>query len=481
MFRSKIVLILTFIGFIFSVSCTKDPEKPVDPGTTGSDTLKGAITENRTLSGSRVYYISGPVFVKNGITLTVEAGTIVKAIKGTRAVLVVSRGGKINAQGTSAKPIVLTSNQAKSQRNSGDWGGLVLLGKASVNSEYAGQAGLRVVEGFSSDDITAFGNDIVGGGGTTPDDNDNSGVLNYVRIEYAGIALSNLANSELNSLTMIGVGRGTKVDYVQSSLGGDDSFEWFGGTVDAKHLVAFRGLDDDFDSDNGYSGRVQFGVSIRDKDIDDKALIGGASNGFESDNDEPGSDKTPLTSATFANMTLVGPAAINTGTLPSNAVFRRAAHLRRNTSISIFNSVLIGWPDGIFIDGNPAIANATAGRMELRNNFVVATGRRIIAPTALLTLLTDSTRRNDTTRTVTDLRLAKLTDVNESASNKLNNIDARPITGSPLTTGRTSAALFAHPKVSDAFFTKVNYIGAFEINDSWMQGWTNFDPQNADY
>lgn len=480
MFRSKIVLIFTFTAFLFSVSCKKDPDNPVDPGSTGSDTLRGSITENRTLLGNRVYYISGPVFVKNGITLTVEAGTILKAIKGTRAVLVISRGGKINAQGTVAKPIVFTSNQVKGQRNSGDWGGLVLLGKATTNAEYGGQAGLRIVEGFTSDDITTFGNDIVGGGGTTPDDNDNSGILTFVRIEYAGIALSNLANSELNSLTMIGVGKGTKIDNVQCSLGGDDSFEWFGGTVDAKHLVAFRGLDDDFDSDNGFSGRIQFGVSIRDKDIDDKALSGGASNGFESDNDEPGSDKTPLTSAVFSNMTLIGPAAINTGAVPSNAVFRRAAHLRRNTSISIFNSVLIGWPDGIFIDGDKAIANATAGRMELRNNFIVATGRRIIAPPALLTTLMEPARGNDTGKTAAELKLAKITDVNESASNKYNNIDARPIAGSPLL-GKVSGTIFTNPKVTDAFFTKVGYIGAFEANDSWMQGWTNFDPQNADY
>lgn len=478
MFRSKIVLILAFTGFVCLISCTKDPKTPEGP-TSGSDTLKGAITENRTLLGSKVYYINGPVFVKNGITLTIQEGTILKAIKGTRGVLVVSRGGKINAQGSLAKPIVFTSNQSKGQRNSGDWGGLVLLGKASTNAQYNGQAGLRVVEGFTSDDITAFGNDIVGGGGTTPDDNDNSGILSYARIEYAGIALSNLANSELNSLTMIGVGRQTKIDHVQCSLGGDDSFEWFGGTVDAKYLVAFRGLDDDFDSDNGFSGRIQFGVSLRDKDIDDKALSGGASNGFESDNDEAGSDNTPLTSATFSNMTLIGPAAINSGTLPSNAVFRRAAHLRRNTSISIFNSLLIGWPDGIFIDGDKAVANATTGKLEIRNTFVSATaGRKIIGTPALVTLLMDATRGNDTSKVAADFKLAKIADVNESGSNKLNNFDPRPISGSPLL---NKTNLFTNAKVTDAFFSKVNYIGAFDLADNWMQSWTNFDPQNADY
>ena len=257
----KSLIALSVFAVLIIAACTKDSNSNPNPGgTTESDTLRGSITQSRTLKSGKIYYISGPAIVKNSAVLTIEPGTVIKGIKGTKAVLVITRGSKLMAEGTAAKPIVFTSNQAAGARATADWGGVVLLGNAKVNSSFLGVAGRRQVEGFEKQEGDALGQDIVGGG---DDDNDNSGILKYARIEFAGIALSTTANSELNSLTMIGVGKGTTIDYVQSSFGGDDSFEWFGGSVNAKHLIAYRGLDDDFDTYNGFTGRVQFGVAIR--------------------------------------------------------------------------------------------------------------------------------------------------------------------------------------------------------------------------
>src|SRR4030095_6414885 len=170
-----------------------------------------------------------------------------------------------------------------------DWGGVVILGKAANN-----QSASQAIEGISapSGDNGLYG-------GTT--DDDNSGEFQYVRIEFAGIALS--TDNELNGLTMGSVGSATKIDHVQVSYSGDDSFEWFGGKVNTSHLIAYRGWDDDFDTDFGYTGFNQFLVSYRDPNVADKS----GSNGFESDNDAQGDTKTPQTAATFANVTFFGP------------------------------------------------------------------------------------------------------------------------------------------------------------------------------
>ena len=171
---------------------------------------------------------------------------------------------------------LLLINQ-KDRRSYGDWGGLVLCGNAPTNKHDSG-AGVGIAEG-------GIGS-LYGG----PDGADNSGVLQYVRIEFPGIGLTAVANSEINGLTLYAVGSGTTIDHIQVSYSGDDSYEWFGGTVNCKYLVALRGWDDEWDTDNGYSGKVQFYVSLRDPAIADQST----SNGFESDNDADGSTLTPL-------------------------------------------------------------------------------------------------------------------------------------------------------------------------------------------
>ena len=231
------------------------------------------------------YLLRGWVYVASGSTLTIPAGTIVKGDKETKAAIIVEPGGKLIAKGTATEPIVFTSEQAPGSRRPGDWGGVIVCGKAPNNNGVLAQQ----IEGGPRTKH----------GGT--DANDNSGVLQYVRIEFAGYPFKK--DQEINGLTLGSVGAGTTVDHVQVSYSNDDSFEWFGGTVNCKYLIAYRGWDDDFDTDNGYSGNVQFGLSVRDSRIADASQ----SNGFESDNNAEGSTAEPFTSATFSNMTFLGP------------------------------------------------------------------------------------------------------------------------------------------------------------------------------
>src|SRR5690606_1863596 len=237
------------------------------------------------------------------------------------------RGSKIFAEGTADKPIVFTSEKGLGLKEPGDFGGLVICGRASINVpggvfELEGNYG-----GFS-------------GGGASPDDNDNSGVIKYVRVEYAGVPVN--PNQEVNSYTFGAVGRGTVVEYCAATYGLDDAFEWFGGTVNGKYLIAYRCLDDDMDVDLGYTGNVQFALCIRDKSLADQSL----SNGFEVDNDGDGSNNAPFTSGTFSNISMIGPK--QTRETPINTDFGSAAHLRRNSKLKIHNSFFTGYPNGFF-------------------------------------------------------------------------------------------------------------------------------------
>ena len=248
------------------------------------------ITESHTIKRG-VYTMVGWIYVEDGATLTIEPGTIIKgtdisydgSTHSTGSSLVILRGAKIMAEGTREQPIVFTSNMPKGQRQPADWGGIIICGKARNNM------GEMDIEGG----VTAPH------GGT--DDNDNSGVMRYVRIEFGGYPFA--ADTEINGLTMGSVGRGTTLEYIQVSYCGDDSFEWFGGSVDAKYLIAYHGWDDDFDTDNGFSGRIQFALGVRDPKIADISN----SNGFESDNNNPGNANEPFTTAVFSNVTIIGP------------------------------------------------------------------------------------------------------------------------------------------------------------------------------
>ena len=249
-----------------------------------TDTISAAITTNTTWTANKTYLLNGLVYVKGGATLTIQPGVVVKGVSGSA--LIITKGSKINAVGTSTSPIVFTSSKDTGARVTGDWGGVILLGKASMNQA----GGVKNIEGIATSTDTEYG------GGTTPDDNDNSGNLKYARIEYGGYVFA--TDQEINGLTLGAVGRNTIIDFVQCSFINDDSFEWFGGTVNCSHLVSYRGVDDDFDTDFGFSGSVQFALGVRDPNMSDQSAAS-TSEGFESDNDGSGSSNAPFTSAVF--------------------------------------------------------------------------------------------------------------------------------------------------------------------------------------
>lgn len=483
----KYILSIASLLTVVTFSCRKietDGEKEIvvitapGTGTTGKRVeLSGRITSDTTLRKGDENILRGKVYVANGATLTVEAGATVKGSStgSDVAVLVITRGSKIMARGTASEPIVFTSTSVSPQ--SGDWGGIVLCGKANVNTSFNGKQGLFQVEGEIDN---AQGDGLAGYGDlspATPVDNDNSGVLSYVRIEYAGYAFQ--PDKEINSLTLAAVGNGTTIDHIQVAYAKDDAFEWFGGTVNCKYLIAWKTQDDDFDTDNGYSGKVQFGLVIRDSVLADVSQ----SEAFESDNNATGTSVTPRTAPIFSNITAIGPRA--TASNVGNSLFRGGAHIRRNTGISIFNSIIIGWPRGIEIDaalGNVP-ANIEDSIVRLRNITLVgngaplhysgaAGGTTINNLSSFTTWFTNTWYNNDILTSAADAKLIQ--PFNYSAP------DPTPFAGSNGNQKILNGANFADAKFTgDTFFEKsISFRGAVapagELS-TWWKGWTKFN------
>ncbi|MFZ4106499.1 T9SS type A sorting domain-containing protein [Flavobacterium sp.] len=324
-------------------------------------TVTTNITSNTTWTTGTTYKLNGTIYVTNNATLTIQPGVVIKGMYlNTGTALIITKGAKVNAVGTADSPIVFTSDRASGSRAAGDWGGIILLGKGVYNQTN----GLNNVEGLAANTLTEYG------GGLTPDLNDSSGILKYVRIEYAGFVFS--PNNEINGLTMGAVGRGTTIDYVQVSFSGDDAFEWFGGNVNCKHLIAYRTLDDDFDNDNGYAGVVQFALAVRDPQVADIPAIS-TSEGFESDNNATGVDPIASpnnvnTSSIFSNVTSIGPVKRNTGTLAPG--YARALHIRRRSELKVINSIFMDWKNNYAgISDDNTIAKAIKGELVLNNNI----------------------------------------------------------------------------------------------------------------
>ena len=441
------------------------------------------ITTSVTWSSTNVYLIRGFVYVRSGAVLTIQPGTIIKGggpasdpsggnLGGT---LVVQPGARIEAKGTLQQPIVFTSNAPAGQRKYGDWGGIVLIGRAPTN-----QPGSRPFEGG-----------IAGTYGTFNTPTDNSGTLQYVRIEFPGISLTTSPNSEINGLTMYGVGSGTTIDHVQVSYSGDDSYEWFGGTVNAKYLVALRGFDDDFDTDHGFTGKLQFGVSLRDPNVADQS----GSCAFESDNFDPGENTAaqgplspnnglPLTQPIFANFSAFAFQSTPNGspTTGGSGAYRAAMHLRRNTAISIYNSVFSGWPEGLRLEGTATgtLANTQSGALDLQGIAIANVQSTTLAVRGLGTITDAQALAFFNTPAKKNVIIAS-TDVAALLNAQSFNLTAPaflPPTGSALLVAGNAAT---GGKLADSFFTAAPYRGAFNGTDNWLAGWTNFDPQNTNY
>lgn len=442
---------LTLITLFGATSCVKVnfEEEQVNTPTPEptSNIIQGTISSSRFYAKG-TWILKGYVYVTDGATITFEAGCIVKSDITEKGALIIERGAKLIASGTAANPIVFTSGKAVGSRAPGDWGGIILLGKAPTNRPLDPAP---TIEGGVGRQY----------GGTDP--LDESGILRYVRIEYAGIAAE--PGSEINGLTCGGVGSGTIIENVQVSFGNDDAFEFFGGTVNAKNLVAFATADDDFDFDFGYSGKIQFGISCRKPDFVD---AGDAGNAIECDNDGSGTTTTPRTKPQLSNFTFVGPNDA-AGTAANHNYSNR---WRRATQFILRNSILIGHPDAGFSMESDATLNDyyVNNISEFKNNLVQASanvyrsGNNAIATAAQIQTKAES----EGCITLANSAAAQLTSPFYST-----NPNFLPVTGSPALTGSSFSGM-------NAFFTSTTYRGAMGTTN-WTSGWCNWDPQNAAY
>lgn len=436
----------------------------------GSVALPDSITGTRTLSADTVYQLVNTVKVGPGALLSIPAGTLIYGNPtGVRSCLQIERGGKIYARGTATSPIIFTSPKTQGTKAPGDWGGIIVLGRADINP-----GDTAILEGGT--------NGVYGGA----DDADSSGVIEYVRIEYGGLAFA--VDNEINGLTLGGVGNRTVINHVQCSYINDDSFEFFGGTVNARHMIAFGGVDDDFDTDFGYRGRLQFLYAQRDSLFSDLSASS-SSNGLEADNDGTGSGNTPLSKPILSNATIVGPWR-DSSIATWGQDFTRGAHLRRNTDYGIFNTVITGWQEAIRVDGG-----GMAPACPQNNDFViqntVITGRKangsanseVVAAGGAVQLTCDQWYdcAGATNTRSGNHPASQLTAVTQT---NVHNPDPRPIAGSPVATG----AAFTHGLLAagnNYTYTTTTYKGAFDPATSrdaqWDMPWSNYDPQLTTY
>lgn len=333
---------------------TGDDEPPPPPppdidAPPGGEVIRipgGDIATDQLWEARNIYILEGYVFVTGG-TLTIEPGTTIKGENGSA--LTITKEAKIHAVGTATAPIVFTSNKVPAA--SGDWGGVVVLGKGPINVT----GGTNSIEGFA----TSFGDRISYGGGPTPDPAHDCGKLRYVRIEYAGFLLA--PGNELNGLTLGGCGSATEVDFVQSHLGLDDGIEIFGGTVNVSHLVITQADDDSLDWDLGWTGKAQF-VIVQQK-------AGRGDKGFESDNHPSVFDSTPRSSPEIWNATVIGGDGVFDGHKQGGIHLRRGTAGRiNNTIVAFFNRF------GIDIDGADSVGQFGTALTVANTYFVRSTG-----------------------------------------------------------------------------------------------------------
>jgi hypothetical protein len=338
----KLLSIFLIVGLF---SCKKELGSDVTPiNIPSSTTLNGNINITTTLTSDKVWTLKGYVYVTDGAKLIIQPGTTIVSDIAEKGALIIERGAQIIAEGTATKPIVFTSGKTVGDKAPGDWGGVVILGKATTN-----RTSEPIIEGGVNRSY----------GGTN--DLDNSGILKYVRIEYAGIAA--MPNSEINALTLGGVGSGTTIEYIQTVYANDDAFEFFGGTVNAKNLYAFATADDDFDFDFGYRGSVSYSISKRDPQFVDS---GDAGNGVECDNDGSGTSAQPFTHPKLDNMILVGPFDV-----ASLANHNLGLRWRRATQFTMTNSKIIGYQKGAFsMESNETAQAYKDGVSKFQNNEI---------------------------------------------------------------------------------------------------------------
>lgn len=438
----KISLLL--MPFLFFAACKKDH---LSGSTTGdsrkTDTLQGAITADRTLDGNKNYVLKGQVYVKNNATLTIPAGITVYAQvnsqRSGKSAMVITQGAKLYINGTADKPVVFTSSA--STKTPGDWGALILLGKAPTNVGTGNVAGLPITTD------TQYGGNVTA---------DNSGAINYLRLEYTGginpPAEDEWAVDKASGLVMAGVGSGTKIDNVMIKYSNDDSFQFVGGTVNATHLISYNCGDDDFDFDLGYEGNLQFLIGYRTQ-ASSQAL---RANGFESYNDSIPTTNTPLTRPVVSNMTIIGP----NGAPVTKTNLNQGVYMRKGTRLVIRNSIISDYPEGAFMvcprtrpvilaDDNAEFRSNLVQTDTLARTFCYDQGLTTSVPDPELTVFETNSVNNNTILTLaTDFKLTRM--YGNGAP------DLTPAFGSPALSGVD----FTGPDFTNSFFSKVSYRGA---------------------
>ncbi|RZK37562.1 MAG: hypothetical protein EOO90_24910 [Pedobacter sp.] len=440
---SSLILAATFSA------CKKNDGDPIIEEPAAPEAIPSTVTTSRTLTADRVWILRGETHVQSGAVLTIEAGTVIKSDVTSKGALVIDKGARIEAVGTPDKPIVFTSGRGVGDRNPGDWAGITIIGNAPTN-----RTSISNVEGG-----------VTGTFGLGTVANDNSGTLKYVRVEYAGIAFS--ANSEVNALSFYAVGSGTTLDHIQVSYAKDDAFEFFGGTVNGKYLIAYGTSDDDFDFDFGYSGKIQFAVSYKLANFFDAA---DQSNGIECDN-EPTIAATgpssPITKPILSNFTFVGTNGNDNAASTNNF----AARFRRATRFALNNSIMIGYKAaGFSIESSQTAADYVSGAATFKNNLVHAVANPYFSGDASAQGIITSAAIKTKAETEGNVTLTDVAAAGLKAPFTATAPDLMPNAGSPALAGT-----WVSPDGS-SFFTTVNYRGAFSATDNWTTGWTNYNP-----
>lgn len=307
--------------------------------------IAGTIDKDTRLVKRNIYHLVGVVYVTNNATLTIEPGTVIRGDDKTCGTLVITNGSKIVAEGLETDPIVFTSENEINNRKPGDWGGIIILGKAPINS----LGGIHTLPFDLDPTLNHYGGQ---------DSEDNSGVMKYVRIEYAGRKLS--ASKELNGLSLAGVGRKTAISHVQISYSNDDSFECYGGDLNLSNLISYRTTDDDFDFTQGAQINISNSIAIRHPFSSD---ISG-SRCFEVDSYEKvaSTDMTKkMTKINASNITLVNLEENNQG------LVRESAYIKENTFFNLTNSVVSGFAPFILLEGNIGNGEANLSKISFKN------------------------------------------------------------------------------------------------------------------
>jgi hypothetical protein len=395
--------------------------------------IQGRFTQDVSLTADTYWVLRGAVFFDEPARLTIAAGTRIVGELATRGTLVISQGAQIYALGTASAPIVMTSDQPVGERGRGDWGGLILNGRAPIN--------LSGGVGFGEGDTGPYG-------GNNPDD--NSGILRYVRVEFAGIEFS--PDNELNGIAFQGVGRGTTVDHIQIHFNRDDGVEFFGGTVDAKHLVLTNIGDDSIDWTFGWTGRVQFAVVQQRGDDTD--------NGIEADNNANNNDLLPRSAPQIYNITLVGDPGTTYGPESTDGM-----RLREGTAGIIRSAIVIGFKsEGIDVRNTSTQNQIAAGALQVTHS--IAYDNRAGAGGS------SSQARNSAGAPLWD----PPANLNSTANPML--VDPYNLTSPNWRPAAGSPALTLAPAIppNDGFFEVALFRGALDQDPArdWTLGWTYY-------